>query len=362
MSRRQPDAPDAFTFIPALTPMKPALLLAALLPFPIAALAQDAAPPATPAAPAAAPAPDAAPALAAIDRQIAARQERITTLVNQIVELDAGIESAINDVQEMLKRVTDSKDSKTAVARLKREVMEKLQKAAEYYAQKRATVSESLRTSKNKFERADLFKDRSAFDERINKRIEGIVDLAMSMDSYKEYEQYHTESNNNWWGWGGSSIYRNPDYDQNKRATRQTDAAAKEIIDGLEKSLARLDVEERTLKTKLAAAKTPEQKQQIEGDLERVRTLKRQRYDQIEELSAGRRAESAVPISRKEAQRMENLIDEIAANARRDFQSLFARYSELKAERAALARLELRREAMQRPDEPEPAPAPAPAK
>ena len=338
--------------------MKHALLLAALLPFPVAALAADTATPAAAPAPATAPAADTAPAIAAIDRQITARQDRITTIVNQIVELDAGIESAINDVQEMLKRVTDSKDSKTAVARLKREVMEKLKKAAEYYGQKRATVSESLRTSKNKFERADLFKDRSAFDDRINKRIEGIVDLAMSMDSYKEYEQYHTESNNNWWG-GGSSIYRNPDYDQNKRATRQTDAAAKEIIDSLEKSLSRLDIEERSLKTKLADAKTPEQKQQIEGDMERVRTLKRQRYDQIEELSAGRRSESAVPISRKEAQRMENLIDEIAANARRDFQSLFARYNELKTERAALARLELRREAMLQPDAPEPAPAPA---
>jgi hypothetical protein len=302
-------------------------------------------------------------AVAALDRQIAARQVRVTALVNQIVELDGAIETAINDAQEMLKRVTDSKESNTAVARLKREVMKKLEKAALYYDQKRATVSETLRTSKNKFEREDLFKDRSAFDDRINKRIEGIVDLALSMDSHKEYEQYLQDSNG-WDGYGwrggvnGVNIRRNPEYDQNKKATRQTDAATKEIMDGLSKSLARLDVHERDLKNKLAAAKGEAAKQAVQVEIDRVKVLKQQRYEQMEEVGSSR-AETATPIGRKEAQRLEDLINEIAANARRDFQSLFARYNELKSERTALARLELRREAMTQP-EAEAAPA-APA-
>lgn len=294
----------------------------------------------------------AAAAVAALDRQIAARQERVTAVVNQIVELDAAIESAINDVQEMLKRVTDSKESKTAVARLKRDVMQKLEKAALYYDQKRATVQETLRTSKNKFERTDLFKDRSAFDDRIGKRIEGIIDLALSMDTHQEYEQYLHESNSwNGYGWGGvnnTTIRRNPDYDQNKRATRQTDAVTKEVTQGIEKSLARLDVQDRELKNKLVAAKSEDDKKAVTAEQERIRQLKQQRYDQLEELNTGRGA-AATPISRKEAQRMEDLIDDMAANARRDFQSLFARYNELKSERAALARLELRREAIQNP-------------
>ena len=238
---------------------------------------------------------DNAAAVAALDRQIAARQVRVTALVNQIVELDGAIETAINDAQEMLKRVTDSKESNTAVARLKRAVMEKLEKAALYYDQKRATVSETLRTSKNKFEREDLFKDRSAFDDRINKRIEGIVDLALSMDSHKEYEQY------------------------------------------------------------LQAAK-----QEVQAEIDRVKVLKQQRYEQMEEVGSSR-AETATPIGRKEAQRLEDLINEIAANARRDFQSLFARYNELKSERTALARLELRREAMTQPEAEAAPAAPAPA-
>ena len=292
-----------------------------------AAAAAPAQTPAVPAAEGAAPAADKtgpaavagdnAAAVAALDRQIAARQVRVTALVNQIVELDGAIETAINDAQEMLKRVTDSKESNTAVARLKRAVMEKLEKAALYYDQKRATVSETLRTSKNKFEREDLFKDRSAFDDRINKRIEGIVDLALSMDSHKEYEQYLQDSNG-WDGYGwrggvnGVNIRRNPDYDQNKKATRQTDAATKEIIDGLSKSLARLDVQERNLKNKLAAAKGAAAKQEVQAEIDRVKVLKQQRYEQMEEVGSSR-AETATPIGRKEAQRLEDLINEIAA-------------------------------------------------
>ena len=340
-----------------------------------AAAAAPAQTPAVPAAEGAVPAADKtvpgavagdnAAAVAALDRQIAARQVRVTALVNQIVELDGAIETAINDAQEMLKRVTDSKESNTAVARLKRAVMEKLEKAALYYDQKRATVSETLRTSKNKFEREDLFKDRSAFDDRINKRIEGIVDLALSMDSHKEYEQYLQDSNG-WDGYGwrggvnGVNIRRNPDYDQNKKATRQTDAATKEIIDGLSKSLARLDVQERNLKNKLAAAKGEAAKQEVQAEIDRVKVLKQQRYEQMEEVGSSR-AETATPIGRKEAQRLEDLINEIAANARRDFQSLFARYNELKSERTALARLELRREAMTQPEAEAAPAAPAPA-
>ena len=122
--------------------------------------------------------------------------------------------------------------------------------------------------------------------------------------------------------------------------------------------LARLDVQERNLKNKLAAAKGAAAKNEVQVEIDRVKVLKQQRYEQMEEVGSSR-AETATPIGRKEAQRLEDLINEIAANARRDFQSLFARYNELKSERTALARLELRREAMVQP-EAEAAPA-APA-
>ena len=76
------------------------------------------------------------------------RQQRVTALVNQIIELDAGIEKAITNVQTMLKGITDSKDSKAKVSHIKQDVMKRLQKAAEYYDQKRSAASAFDRLNK----------------------------------------------------------------------------------------------------------------------------------------------------------------------------------------------------------------------
>jgi len=113
----------------------------------------------------------------------------------------------------------------------------------------------------------------------------------------------------------------------------------------LEKSLDRLDIEERTLKQKLEKAKG-EQKAALEKELEHVKSLKMQRYDQEEDLRQARES-GARPIGMKEAQRMEDVIEGIAADARRDFYALFARYNELKTERTALDRLQARLDAME---------------
>lgn len=314
-----------------------ALLLLVSLP---ALRAQTAPAPAAPASPPAA-APAENPALTALRSQVEIRQHRVTALVNQIMELDAAIEAAVTKVQGMLTGITDSKASDTKVARIKRDVMLRLKKAIDYYIQKRTALTADVRATTNKFERTDLFKDRSAFDDRINRRIDGIIQLAVSMDSHEEYEKFLYSGSSD--GWNIPHIRRNPDYDHNLKTARQKDAAVTEIEKALSDSLARLDTEERSLKQRIETAK-PEQKAALEQELQRLRTIKMQRYDQEEDLRS-HPEKKVQAVDMKAAQQIEDVIEEIAADARRDFASLLARYNELKAERTALARLQLRLEA-----------------
>jgi len=269
------------------------------------------------------------------------RQQRVTSLVNQIIELDTAIEAAANKVQGMLTGITDSKTSDTKMERIKRDVMQRLKKSIDYYVQKRTALTADVRTTTNKFERTDLFKDRSSFDDRINRRIDGIISLALSMNSHEEYEKFLYSGSSD--GWNIPHIRRNLDYDHNLKTALQKDAAVTEIEKALSDSLARLDTEERSLKQRIESAK-PEQTAALEKELERVRMIKMQRYDQEEDLRH-QPEKKAQPVDMKAAQQIEDVIEEIAADARRDFASMLACYKELKTERTALARLQLRLEA-----------------
>ena len=74
-----------------------------------------------------------------------ARELRAAKLRDEVNAVDARIEGRIDALLEALRAISDSKDSRTKVARMKRDTINRLQKTIEYYQRKRAAMLEELR-------------------------------------------------------------------------------------------------------------------------------------------------------------------------------------------------------------------------
>ncbi len=273
---------------------------------------------------------------------IAKREESVTLLVNQIAAQDSAIKLAMNRILAILTASKDSLATNTNVARLKEEALAGLKRSAEAYAQKRALATEELRTESNPYRREDLFTSRGQFDQRINNLINAAVQLALSMDTDEGHERYIKDSSV-MVGPAGilvPSIKRNPEYDHNKRQVAHTDKVKDEIAKALEASMQRLDVENRSLIEKLKQPNLPdEERKRLNTERDRIASLQEYRRQQKLQLETAAPAVNPVPLDRKEFGKTEEIVESIAAGARRDFQRMMAAYHELRTEQQALAGL-----------------------
>lgn len=274
--------------------------------------------------------------------RIEKRKERATAMVNEILALDKSIQGNVDQILNTLGGMTDSDDSRTHIARTKQDMMERLGKAAGHYARMRAELEEQLRRTDNTFRKEDLFKEREAFDARIDKMVQGAVSLALSMDTHEDHEKYIVESGGSNWGWDTS--YRdNPEYEQNRRAARRTDATVRELGEAFDKATNRLDLKIRELQQSLASADPdPEKRNAMETELARLQALRQQRADQEASLYTHQDSPPASSVGLKEAIQSEKWIESIAQEARRDFNQMMARYRELRVERDTIADLRAR--------------------
>ena len=272
---------------------------------------------------------------------IAGREERVARIVNQIVELDGTLKSTVGGVLTKLKTITDSRDSKTKVTRIKRDVIEQIRKAADAYVAERARLDEALKVTGNPYRREDLYKERKDFDGKIDNMVNAMVDLALSMDTHKDYERYVYEHGS---AFGGrdTTVRRNPQYDQNRRTTTQAGAARKEVSETLKQSLDRLKAKQEELDQQLAGKKLgEEQKKTLQAELDRVTDMRNERIQQLYTLTSPAQ-KPTVAIGLHDAMQLEDVIELAATSARRDMANLFARYRELRAERDAIADQQVR--------------------
>jgi len=275
---------------------------------------------------------------------LAKREESAARIVNQIVQLDDSLKDEVKDVLDKINSVTDSPESKTKVARIKRDVIDRIGRAAQYYANERAKLDEALRTTGNPFKREDLYKEREQFDKKIDNMVNAVVGLAASMDTHKDFEEYLYENTGGWgWGWNnGTLIRKNPEFDQNRRATSQSKTARTEVGDAIEKSLSRLKDKQAALQTQLTSGNlTEEQKEATLKEMERLTEISKNRSEQLLDVQTPEQ-KPTVPVSLSAAIDLEETIKSVASDARRDISSIFARYRELRTERDAIADQEAR--------------------
>jgi len=271
------------------------------------------------------------PTAAQLKSSIAIRQQRVDLLRDEIKQTDASIESRLDTVIATLTSITDSKDSRTKIARMKEETMKRLLKTIEYYAQKRAVFREDLRNPQTVASAEEKRKVIAAFDARIEKRTQQILALNKSMPAHQDYERYTATGG----GWYGTDYRRNEDFEQNERMTSHNNAQRDTIVKQLDASIARLDRLGRALRSQLAATTDPAQQKERSAEIAQNDALIAERRQQkLELMKPSDKAQRRVAL--KEAAGLDQALKKTIDELRRDFTTLFQRYHTFVAELTAL--------------------------
>jgi hypothetical protein len=277
----------------------------------------------------AAPLPAAPLDKAALKSQLDAREKRADLLLDELRGTDARIEATVDRVLETLKMVGDSKDSRTKVARLKEQTIEGLKRNITYYQQRRASLQEEMRRPTLHLTPEEKQKAIAKFDARIEKRVQEVLTLSNSLPGHKDYERYSAVEG----GWWGPTYVQNEDYKQNKRLTAHTNAQKNAISKELQGSIDRIDRQIRTLQSQVVAPSREPQRKMLMDELAKCEDLKKSRQKQFAEMSTT--VETATrPVSGKEAQDLDASLRKVVDSLRRDFTTLFQRYSAYIIERS----------------------------
>lgn len=251
-----------------------------------------------------------------------ARTRRADLLLNEMKTLDARIEGRIKSIVDGLSQVTDSKDSRTKVTRIKEATIQSLSKNITYFQQKRAQMREALRTASPGLTAEQKTKILAALDARIDKRISEILALQKSLPAHQDYERYNVTGGGYW----GTEYTRNQDFEQNRKVTAYTDATQKKVLSGLDQSISRLESQGKDLNKQLAASTDPGQKKALQEEIARNNEMLNERRQQKRDVFSGQR-ETSRAISLKEAVTLDDALKKATAELRNDFTTLFARYN-----------------------------------
>lgn len=266
-----------------------------------------------------------------LGKQVSIRRERVDLLKDEIKRFDARIESRLDAIIETLVSIADSKDSRTKVARMKEDTGKGLINSIKYYDQKRAALKEEMRNPKLRLTDEEKQKIIAAFDQRIEKRTNQILELHKSMPSHEEHQRYRTEVA----GWDDLSYKRNEAYQQDRRMTSHSNTQRDAIIKELDRSIGRLDRQNRSLQTQLASTTDPEARKmltdEIDGNAALISQRRQQRLATLTPSSTASR-----PVSQKEATDLDKALRSAIEDLREDFTMIFQRYNTLFGELSSL--------------------------
>lgn len=251
-----------------------------------------------------------------------ARIRRADLLLDEIKALDSRIEGRIQSIVDGLSQVMDSKDSRTKVTRIKEATITSLEKNISYFQRKRADMREALRTASPGLTAEQKTRILSALDARIDKRISEIVALQKSLPAHQDYERYNVTGGGYW----GAEYVRNQDYDQNRRVTAYTAATQKKVLDGLDRSISRLEAHAKDLNQQLVASTDAGQRKALQAEVARNAEMLKERRQQKRDVFSGQ-SQAQRALSLKEAATLDDALKKATTELRNDFTTLFARYN-----------------------------------
>jgi hypothetical protein len=263
------------------------------------------------------------------------REKRQAELGQDIMTLDARIEKRVDELVKLLANTRDSQDSKTRISMLKREAIEGLKNGINLYVSKRREMREKIRTGD-----ASALGDLDKFDERINRRVDQIVDIAKSFPGHKDVDKYETSGGDYWNGYYYENSRIREDWKQNRRDNVQSNKTRDDTTKALKDALERLDQRKRSLKDLMANRKLSESALKLyQQELGQIDAYTDHINSQLKELVSQRGSGASNQPSLEEAMDMESMLDDARKDLRQDVANLFRLYDDFARGRAKTAEL-----------------------
>lgn len=270
-----------------------------------------------------------------LKEHIAAREERFSMLKKDLIEKDARLEKQIDSIVKRLAELTDSNDSRTKVANMKEDVMNRLMRSIWIYRQKRMSIFEGMRTD-NVVPKEELEKSLKAFDEHISKRVTQVMEIAKSFPGHRDIDKYESYGTSYYRGYEYEDTRVSEDWKQNRRNNTSGSQARKEVLTALEKAIETNQSRRANVIANLANSSISEKEKSLQQE-------ELGRIDAAIDNLRNQRSELAMPsggtgreIGSDEAHDVAQMLGDARADLSRDFSEIMQKYSELEVERTRI--------------------------
>jgi len=270
-----------------------------------------------------------------LKQHIEQREARFGLLKQDLLGLDGRLEKQIDTIVKTLSSIKDSNDSKTRVADIKGDVIKSLVRTIWIYRQRRVEVFERMRKESSvPDERLEV--DVKVFDDRIDKRVEQVMELSRSFPGHEDVSKYESGGGSYYDGWHQENTRLSEDWKQNRRSSNSSDEVRRELLQTLEKALT-------TNQSRLATIADTLANRKISDDERKLQQKELGRLDAIIDNLKSQKRALALPsagatkeIGGDEALNAEQMLDDARVDLSRDFSDIIRKYSELDQERTRL--------------------------
>jgi hypothetical protein len=215
-------------------------------------------------------------------------QKQVHEMQGELVDLDKNFERRVSDLIALLSETSDSTASGTRVIRTKEDVLDGLKNSIQFYVREREKRQAELQKPYRKLSAEELQEDISSMNEKIDGRVDQIIQLTSSLTGHKGFKKYETYRYN---GRGGRKGNRNnnykegrvisDEYKQNERVSGKTANRKEELVDGLQKSIAHLEKEGAELRERLSRAESKADWDATEALLKESEERLAERHEQV---------------------------------------------------------------------------------
>jgi hypothetical protein len=251
----------------------------------------------------------------AVEAELKRRGQRERALGEEIIRLDEDIEARVNSIMKILTSTSDSPDSRSRLLGMKKDAIEGLQKSIEYYGRERNKRAKDMSATYSKFTEGDLQHDVDKLNERIDKRIEQIVDLTQSFTQHKDYSRYNVYRNN------VRHDSHTPDQRRNEKTVSDGVREKSRIVDEIRDAMKALEKKNTYLQSTLKRTYNKKTQKTMKAEIESNRELIKTRRKQMDDLLSGA-AKKTKEATRTGAFEMNELFDEITTEISTDFKKI----------------------------------------
>ena len=245
---------------------------------------------------------------------IVQKEAKIQEMTDEILALDAQIEEEVDQIVQYLASVKDSAGSHTKVAVIKEKAILGLVDSVDDYKQERGKRMNELSKRYPNLSRDILQKQVDITDERIDRRIEQIINITSSLtqnQNVKKYDAYWTQQRSSGRRRKGRVKHKvSKEYKQNKSVTAKSNALKDKVVESLKEEIASLEANNVSLKTRIQTERSKDRKEQYKKDIEANNITIEKRKEQLQEAETETTV-STKPIEYKDARNLEDKIADL---------------------------------------------------